>query len=273
MRSSPKPLVTLPLLGACLVAVACGETRYETQHFPVQVTRSASMTCTSPFVTPDLSKLKPCDGGHCYAKTKLPFPPGSLPPCDGDEVCVPDKVLRAGGKKLEACTFFLDGRPAACMSLIVKDVADVKDQLQQGSCDADERCSPCINPLTGNDTFACADGYGVHEGECTGGQASDSAASCCHGMGVCMTEESAPAETRDNMKRQTCAAGQLCAPASMTTGTPVKCDVLGFSGVCLDLCFAAMFAGTSTVMRAGCQPTEMCMPCAIGKDQGLRGCD
>jgi hypothetical protein len=256
------------------IAPACFETRYETQHFPVRK-KTEAVTCDSPFVKPDLAKLKPCHGGgHCYDKNKQPIPASELFPCDGDEVCVPDKLLVAAGEKLRTCRFFLGDKPGACMSTLIKRVGDVKDQLQQDSCDADERCSPCINPLDGKETFACSNYWGVHEADCKGGGPSDEGPpACCHGMGVCMTEASAPPDAKAEMKRDACPERYLCVPASMADGNPVKCDVLGLSGVCIDTCFAAMFAGTSHFTRANCQPTEICMPCAIGASRGLLGCD
>jgi hypothetical protein len=265
----------VPLLGVALTigSVACsiGETSYETVTLPVRA-RSETRTCESPFAKPDLAALEGCGEGkgHCFDGAKVPLPAEKLTACSGPNVCVPDKLLAAGGGKLKACTFFMGNKPGACMSLLVKDIAANKEMLKQDVCDADERCAPCINPLDGVDTHLC-DAIGVHEAPCVGGAAAK-LESCCHGFGVCMNESAAPEDQRGNLSRETCPANKLCAPAAMVEGPPVKCEVLGADGVCLDTCFARILGPTAPVMRAGCGPTEICLPCAIGKSQGMPGC-
>ena len=180
-------------------------------------------------------------------------------------------ILAAGGGKLRACTFFIGGKPGVCMSTLVDDIAKHASELQQDSCKSDERCAPCVNPLDGKDTGLCG-GVGVYEGDCTAG-ASEAPARCCHGAGVCMTPDGIPEDSRGDMKADSCVGGRLCAPASLVGGAPVKCDALGLSGVCLDVCFAAELRGTAPVTRSSCGPTEVCLPCAIGGPRGMPGCN
>jgi hypothetical protein len=263
---------------ASVAATACtiGETRDETVRVPVQKATS-SITCTGPVTKPDLSTLKPCGEGkgkgHCYKKNRLPLPPDQFTGCDGDETCVPDSILLAGGKRLKTCTFFMDKKPGACASVLMTMVDQFKDQLTQDICDPDERCAPCVSPLDGTSTHMCDEDMGVHESDCTGGSG-EKVATCCHAMGVCMTEEGVPPANRDQMQRETCPEHHLCAPAGLATGKPTTCEVLGLSGVCMDLCFAAMFQATTPVTRSSCGPTEMCLPCALAKTQGpTPGCN
>jgi len=270
----PLAICAVSVVIGSLVLPACsiGETTYETITLPVRA-KNEKRTCSSAFAKPDLSKLEPCGDGkaHCYDGAKTAIPASMLAPCSGDEVCIPDKLLEAAGSKLKSCTFFLDDKPGVCMSLAVKDVATNKDMLRQDACDRDERCIPCVDPRNGEDTHLCDD-VGVYEDDCVGGQGKQ-AETCCHGFGVCMNEEAAPEDSRGDLSRDTCPAKQLCAPAAMVEGTPVKCEVLGVSGVCLDTCFAGMLKPTMPVMRGGCGPTEVCLPCAVGKSQGMPGCD
>ena len=88
-----------------------------------------------------------------------------------------------------------------------------------------------------------------------------------------MPEDIVDGEQREQLGRDVCSKKKLCVPASQADGKPVKCEVLGADGVCIDLCFAAMLRGASTVLRSSCGPTEVCMPCAIGKSQGMLGCE
>ncbi len=262
------------VLGAIAIgAAACtiGSPNYETISLPMR-TQEGTKSCGSAFVKPDLTKLEACgDGlGHCYAGSKVAFP--ELPACKtAGDVCVPDSVLMAGGKKAKACTFYINGLDGACTSLLVKDVGAHKDQLHQEGCTADERCVPCISPADHTDTHLCDD-LGVHGEACEAGAAVEAPAPCCHYAGACLGSEAVPEGSRGNMNRDSCADGKLCAPAAMVSGNPVKCDVLGADGVCIDLCFASMLKSTGVALRAGCGPTEVCMPCAVGKGQGMPGC-
>ena len=260
-------------LAACaLAAAACsvGETSYETVESPIRKV-STIKTCSGAFAKPDLSTLTACgDGhGHCYAGSKTLLP--ELPSCTGSgDTCIPDKVLEANGGKLKACTF-LNKKPGACMSLLVKQIAEHEDQLGKDVCDDDERCTPCISPIDGTNTKLC-DAIGVYQDECKGG-AGAKQASCCHGQGVCMSRDGVPEDSRDDMLQDTCGREKVCAPAAMVDGTPESCSVLGASGVCIDLCFAKMLGPAAGVMRAGCNATSVCLPCVIGKTRGMPGCD
>ena len=81
-----------------------------------------------------------------------------------------------------------------------------------------------------------------------------------------------PEDKREDLSRDTCMAGKLCAPAAMVSGNPDHCKVLGVPGVCLDVCFARMLSPAVSVVKGQCRPTEVCMPCLIGKGQGMPGC-
>jgi hypothetical protein len=262
-----------PTIGAALLVAACsiGETSYETVETPVRKVSSIK-TCSGAFAKPDLSTLTACgDGhGHCYAGDKT-FLPG-LPTCSGGsgDTCIPDKVLEANGTKLKACTFF-GGKPGACVSTLVKEIGDHAGQLQQDVCDPDERCTPCISPINDTDTHLCSE-IGVYAEACKGG-AGAKQQSCCHGQGVCMARDGVPEDSRDDMQPDICKNDKVCAPAAMVDGTPETCSVLGASGVCIDLCFAKMLGPAAGVIRAGCGPTAVCLPCAIGKSRGMPGCD
>jgi hypothetical protein len=242
----------------------------------------ATITCSSPFTAPDLSSLKECGDaekgkGHCYDGTKVPITIDQLAPCDdGKTVCVPDSTLTANGKKGKACTFTISNTPGACQSLLLKDVYANKDILKPSKpdgCDDDERCLPCIDPRNNQDTTLCNE-TGAHESACTGGTG-EAPELCCHWMGECVEKEAVPENIRSSMKRDTCSSGsKVCAPTSQIESKPVKCDVLGEPGVCLDECFLGPLKGLS---RSSCGPTERCMPCALANlqssDQKLIGCE
>jgi hypothetical protein len=242
------------------------------------------VTCNSPFVNPDPKALKACGDdahgkGHCYDVTKVPFTASELPPCDGGapgEVCVPDSTLLANGAKVKSCTFFFNGQPGACVSMLMKDVFSNKDVLKQDACDPDERCLPCVDPRNNQDTKLCAP-TGAHQNDCIGGTG-QAPVECCHAMGECIAESAVPEEDRGFMIHDVCPATTVCAPTSQLDANPTRCNVLGMSGVCLDVCFAAQLKGMTSLTRAGCGLTEVCLPCALADTQAhggehLVGCD
>lgn len=254
-----------------LVACRIGETNHETIENAVQEV-SATKTCSGAFAKPDLATLEPCgDGkGHCYDEKKTALV--GLPACaDAGKVCVPDKVLTAGGTKLKSCKFFIGDKPGACLSTLVGEISANANMLKQDACDEDERCTPCTDPRDGTDTHTCDDN-GVYENDCQGGKGSKLPL-CCHGQGLCMTEEGVPEDQRDSLSRDTCKSGRVCAPASLVTNKPETCSALGLSGVCIDLCFAKMLGPSAPVMRGGCGATSVCLPCVIGSGQGMPGCE
>jgi hypothetical protein len=264
----------ITVLAACsLMVAACsiGETTHETFEQPVRKV-SEVKTCAGAFAKPDLSALTACgDGkGHCYDGTKTMLV--GLPACTGSgDTCIPDKLLEANGGKLKSCTFFIGQKPGVCLSLLVKQLAEFKDQLKQDVCEPDERCTPCVDPTNGRDTHLC-DPIGVYVDPCKGGPGAREA-SCCHGQGVCMNSDAVPEESREDMLQDTCGRSRVCAPAAMVDGNPESCTVLGASGVCIDVCFARMLGPAAGVMRAGCGPTSVCLPCAVGKSRGMPGCE
>lgn len=264
-------VITAAFVGSLAAACSIGEVTHETITLPFRAS-TETKTCDSKFVLPPVATLKPCGEGkgHCFDGTRVNAP--GLPACEGKDVCVPDEILNANGTKLKSCKFFIGGAPGVCVSLLHDQVAAHKDQLQKDVCEADERCAPCVDPTNGKETKIC-EATGVHELPCTGGKEANTAVACCHGSGTCINAEAVPEDQRGDLSREVCPAAQLCAPAAMVGGAPVKCSAAGLSGVCLDVCFASMMKSVSKAMRGGCGPTELCMPCLLAAGQGMPGCD
>lgn len=277
MKVGAKKLASFAFAAFSIAACHIGETNFEEVTIPLTEATEVR-TCDSPFVAVDVSTLTACGEGrgkgHCYDPTKIAIPSKELEACaDATKVCVPDKLLAARGEKMKSCTF-LGGKPGACASLLLDQINTNKLALQQDACDDDERCGPCINPLDGTNSGLC-DPAGAHEAACVGGTSDAQTEECCHGVGVCMDSSAVPGDQRDQLSHEVCSEGKLCAPASLASGKPKKCSsVLGFSGVCLDVCFSAMLKGAGNVFgRDDCNPTEVCVPCFIGKGQGMPGCE
>lgn len=265
---------------ASVASVACtiGETRYEKLYLPVLEAEEGPSVCgTDDWVKPDLSELEECgDGqGHCYDAKKISHGDGFEKCKKPGEVCIADSVLRAGGKKLKSCTSIAGvGNKGACVNIDL--IPEMKAQgagvLKQDVCDDKQVCAPCTNPLANNAPTGFCEEMGVHENDCKGGGAATEVERCCHGMGACLEPEGVPADSRDQLDKQECSDARICAPASLVTGKPAKCTVAGLDGVCVDTCFAGMLTGTAKLTRTDCQVTEVCIPCVVGKSQGMPGC-
>jgi hypothetical protein len=268
-------LIPCLAIGIAITACSIGETNYETIKLPIREAKE-TRTCDSKFVVSDLAKAKACgkDGkSHCYPWSKTSVPKEELEACDDpDEVCMPDKLLLAGGEKPKECTFGT-GDKGACVPLAFKQVAQNAAALQKDVCDEDERCAPCIHPIEKTDTGVCAEA-GVHEQDCVGGPGVEGdVEACCAGLGVCLDEGAVPADSREDMNRFNCSQGRLCAPAAMADGKGKKCEtVAGFDGVCLPRCFAPMLRGMEG-LTDDCGAFEICLPCLIGAGQGMPGCE
>ncbi len=256
--------------GLLMLACSVGETNTELLEIAARKPKTDTQ-CTSPFASPDLSKLTSCGQGrgHCFDSTKTSF--GNVDACADGSACLPNKVLVANGRPLRGCTFYLKDQPGACVSLLKVDVRKNKDSLKQDVCDADERCVPCVNPTNGESTQVCTP-TGVHERSCASSAAEDDTASCCGGLGTCIREDAVPGGSEGKLDGLGCPSEQVCAPRSLVDGEPVKCHAAGLSGVCLGICFAKQLAGAKSVFRGDCGPAQVCLPCAIGSSQDVPGC-
>lgn len=255
--------------------------------------------CSGKFAKPDVSKLTKCGAGksHCYDKTKMPAEAAAgLNPCpNAAEVCVPDEILTAGGGALKTCNSIIG--KGACLQvtemLVPPEFKSQLNMLTQDTCEAGMKCTPCVNPMKNNEANPlCGPQVGVSETACTGGAATGAAATaaapsgpqelCCttngKSNGTCLPETAIPAANKGDVVADTCSAGKMCVPTALATGAPVKCTAgpfgMGGAGVCMDQCFNSMLGIAGFVFgNEGCGETETCVPCSLGKDKGLPGCN
>ena len=116
---------------------------------------------------PDFQAFEPMNS--CCGGTGSCVPMGALPPslqsqvsaCDDGAACVPDGIISSiveeGGFWPRECES-IGGAPGVCLSTCIPKVGQFASLLPQAVCDAGERCAPCIDPLTGEDSGACGDG-------------------------------------------------------------------------------------------------------------------
>ena len=240
--------------------------------------------------TLDLTRYPPCcqkTGGqaHCAPKDLVPGDLVSLVEAcalgQGSEgVCVPDKLLaRGGGFTPRKCKSIgdLEGR---CTSICVPAVARDLAMLPQESCDQDERCAPCYDPRTGQDTGACQVGL------CDQGPTEPARPFQNCGVGGAATDwcvplSAVPENLRANFDDKGCLEtpctenNTLCVPRAIIETYPnfnlPRCQVGGMvitllgdkykDGRCVSRCMKKVSSVASMLAQVTCAPDELCAPC------------
>lgn len=250
--------------------------------------------CQRQYTSVPLEGLTPCESGagHCYDKDKTPAL-GQLPECNETQWCVPDGVLRAGGQRLAECNSGYGDGAGACVSTLLKEIAESQSQLIRASCGESELCAPCI--YQGRDNPACV-GVGVYDRVCVGElpDAGEDAeppnppldagpiqlAACCawpsgggldYTAGKCVPRGAlTPPQQQANFPQNTCVNEFVCAPNELVAGQnlrPCYWDEGWFGddgyGVCVDRCFVdpSNYEDLEYIYTGGCQRTELCVPC------------
>jgi hypothetical protein len=200
----------------------------------------------------------------------------------GDTLCVPDSISTDAGYSPRACAsvFGLDG---ACISTCIPLVRQQPIELPRASCAPDERCAPCVHPLTLEETGAC----GIGERACKPfrpiGKCDElpptldlgQFASCCPAAGGkarCAGGDLVKG-AMDGFKAEEfllpCPDGMgggYCVPEEILARggryQPKGCRSVGDrEGRCLSICVKAIAEQKDTLPQADCQPHERCAPC------------
>jgi hypothetical protein len=178
---------------------------------------------------------------------------------DGDNKCVPDAYAITGGKvTLKRCTSLLGGE-GRCVSVCIPLVAEQGDALPQDVCADDERCTPCFDPFSGEDTGACALG-------CTEPPTSEPATfeKCCSGTGSCVPRALA-GDRADQLNADSCSdtsGDTLCAPDDIARDRPATCRSINDNeGRCLSRCLNTVKEQEASLPQSTCPETHLCVPC------------
>ena len=194
--------------------------------------------------------------------------------CGGSgELCVPAAWLEDPEAKPEACRAFgeLEGR---CLPACLPELAAQRDALRRGSCQPQELCVPCYDPLTGADSGSCRLGRDEPL------EAPRGFARCCgrgaQAAGTCVPLELLPPEQRQTLPADSCgSAASRCAPTQLLATPPrsfARCNTLASGrGVCLPGCFIDS-ALSGLLSTSGCGAGERCVPCSSVELDGV-GCE
>jgi hypothetical protein len=196
--------------------------------------------------------------------------------CDEGALCAPRAFLEDPGATPARCQAAgeLEGR---CLPSCLPAVAERGEQLTRRDCDRDQRCVPCFDPSTGEDTGACRTGDD---------QPSDPPRTferCCGSMGAelgtCLPLELLNAEQADALPVDSCSGPETrCAPSELTRApyqlSWCKVPLLGSlvsEGLCLPECFVP-FPARLLTPRGTCGASSRCVPCA-SLDSSQPGCE
>lgn len=204
---------------------------------------------------------------------------GRLAKCaDGVSLCVPDDLLLRGGKYTPPVCRSVGNTEGRCLSVCLPEVASQLNLLPVSSCKPEERCVPCFDPRTEQDTGACTVGHcdkGPTElPPSKGGKCKDydptmdmsQMPTCClQGKAHCAGPDLVSEKDRSRLDK--CSDGvSYCVPDAILSRfgkyTPPTCQsVAGAEGRCLSICLPEVAQQISQLPTATCQPDERCVPC------------
>lgn len=241
--------------------------------------------CAPPATMLDVSQFAECPtctgkAAHCVpTNLVLATAPGQasqLTPCttsaDGGAVtlCVPDVLIKTLGKYDPPDCASIGGGAGRCLSVCIGAVANLGSFLPQATCADGEKCAPCSDPRTGADTGACSL-------QCDTGPVEPKVIfdKCCPDQsGLCVPPDILDPTQAKALAQDTCAAGNLCAPAKFADPTfhPKVCDsVGGAEGRCLSKCVALVSKNADLLPAGNCGANELCAPCTDPRTGELTG--
>jgi hypothetical protein len=152
-------------------------------------------------------------------------------------------------------------------------VQQQQSMLPQDVCSANERCSPCYNPIDGTSTGAC-------NLSCDTGPTKPAVTftQCCSMRAHCVPTTVVPQSEQSNLSQQECTNTELCVPDQLLENQPIPtCTansfILGdYTGVCLSNCLDFGIQGLA-LARGSCDTNYKCAPCTQnGQPTGAPGC-
>lgn len=202
-----------------------------------------------------------CENAHCIPSVLLPASQKDLlADCDSTSKCVPDLFVETGGNFLLASCRSVADAEGRCVSTCLPSVQEQEASLPQDSCVDGERCVPCFDPFTGNDTGVCSI-------SCDTGPKEPPVllSTCCDGIGTCIPSDLIPSEQQSLLGQDTCAdPSMLCAPNELLDPS-AKLDpcrsVSDLEGRCVPACLPDVQAMKDMIPQDVCEDTHLCVPC------------
>lgn len=263
--------------------VACGETSDADATDVPEGTPPSEVACPYKGTPVDTSKMPvdSCPSGMvCLSEDLVPENLRRQLPTCSKGLCAPKKSVAAMGNYLPPTCESVNKAEGRCLNVGLTEVAKQKSSLPTATCDADERCVPCFDPITGTATGAC------NTVSCDQPKSAPTKfATCCGSAGTCVPKASLPADQQssDSLEKLDCkGATDRCVPTVFVNDpsfTPPSCTgrfpLLGkYTGVCLSECLdMGMFE--DVLDQANCGENQKCAPCndpLTDEPTGAPGC-
>jgi hypothetical protein len=219
----------------------------------------------------DVTTFPACGAGaRCVPASLVPASAAALLGSCPTGLCAPEKQLAAGGQYLPKTCAAVGGGEGRCTNVAIPAVAAQKAMLSRDTCDADELCAPCFNPLDGTDTGAC------RTVSCDAPkQPPKTFTGCCTSQGAtrakCVPTSIIPSAEQGNLDDDdgTCEEDEeLCVPNEMLQpgfkGPACSGSTLltgAYTGVCLSDCLHFGFLQSLGISRGSCPKSFKCAPC------------
>jgi hypothetical protein len=179
--------------------------------------------------------------------------------CESDAVCVPSSLTDA--RAIPKTCASVDGSEGRCTSTCLGRLTALIDLPTQG-CAKDEVCTPCYDPITGNNTGACT----LHGDAPT--QPMQRFERCCDGdreipAGVCVPPKLSRGRAGDIFRRSPCKGDRVCVPTVELVDPDYQYPLcLSVTlGVCMPSClFDPLDALLFTSLL--CDRGDVCVPCS-----------
>src|SRR5215470_8205146 len=207
----------------------------------------------------------------------------------GNAVCMPDPIIRAGGKYVpQSCTSSVTTGAGACLSKCIPLVSGnpLAAVLHQDGCGTGELCIPCTNPLDHTSTGACDLIATLCPAAADAGVSPDAPPACPHtgppvidpstlaacspacGGAHCLPAVLVPPAQQALLQACTANGGApgLCAPDDLIEAggnlVPKSCaSVAGAEGRCLSTCLPDIAGKAALLPRDVCAEDQRCAPC------------
>jgi hypothetical protein len=209
-----------------------------------------------------------CTGGRCVPKDDFPGTPAEyFDACGPAGICLPDNMVETKGEiALAKCSSVL-GNEGRCTSLCFPAARAQSAVLPQGSCGAEERCTPCFNPVNGTPTGACE--LGCDQGPTT---QAILFTKCCGNRGYCVPRASIPGNAAKNLAPESCngEGDPVCVPEAIVNNPAYRFSACHYSGAqsllgegrCVPSCIVDANPAGAALSKADCQDaTDKCVPC------------
>jgi hypothetical protein len=208
---------TLPQSG-CAANERCMPCFDPTAADPNAPTGACSLACDAPAEPPVIltcpwtgpsvynpSAFAACSPScHCLPTEIVPSEAQSLLAACPGGFCVPDPIIVTGGNfDPPSCVAFAGTTAAGrCLSICLPDIA-AQPSLEQSSCGVGNRCAPCADPFTGDDTAACGS-VGCDQPAPT---PAFEFPGCCSALGVCVPSSQLSAAQLADSEQRDCPGG------------------------------------------------------------------